>query len=218
MTTRRKTIADRLARSWQTSVHATAVMEVDMSAIVELRKEILAETTIRISYTHLIVMAVAKALKQVPIMNSRLSGEEIELLQDVNIGIAVATEGGLLVPVVREADKKSLTEIASAADELVKKATAGTLSIDEVSDGTFTISNFGTLGCDFGTSIINPPQSGILGVGRMVEKPVVVDGKITIRPMMYMCISYDHRILDGAEASRFLVTLKEILDNPSQLR
>ena len=218
MTTRRKTIADRLAHSWQTSVHATTVMEVDMSTIVELRQKVVSQTTLPISYTHLIVMAVAKALRQVPVMNSRLSGEEIELLEDVNIGIAVATEAGLVVPVVREVDRKSLADIASAVDELVKKATTGTLSIDEVGGGTFTISNFGTLGCDFATSIINPPQSGLLGVGRIVEKPVVVDGKITIRPMMYMCINFDHRILDGAEASRFLVTLREIFSNPSQLR
>jgi pyruvate dehydrogenase E2 component (dihydrolipoamide acetyltransferase) len=216
MTMHRKTTAERMLRSWQTAAHATAVMEVDMTRVVQLREE-LRTKSVRISYTELVVMAVARALRQIPIMNSRLRGEEIELLEDVNIGIAVATEKGLVVPVVHDADKKRLDQIEAEVNELVRKAAGEMLSINDVAGGTFTISNFGMLGCDFGASIINPPQSALLGIGRIVERPVVVDGKIVARPMMHMCINFDHRVMDGADAARFLGALKKIFDNPSQL-
>ncbi|MDH5532753.1 MAG: 2-oxo acid dehydrogenase subunit E2, partial [Candidatus Bathyarchaeota archaeon] len=153
----------------------------------------------------------AKALTEHPIMNSTLEKDQIKIFEDVNIGVAVATEKGLVVPVIRNADKKELKKISSTLKELVEKARDGRLTREEMSGGTFTITNLGMFGVDMFTPIINPPETAILGVGRVVEKPVVVNKKIVTKPMMHMSLSFDHRVVDGVPAAHFLEKVKQIL-------
>lgn len=207
----RKTVADRMTLS-STIPRITLMVEVDASEMLKLQKYYEAFENAEVSLTHIIVKAVAKALEKHPIMNSTLEGDKIKVLKNVNVGIAVATEMGLIVPVVKNADKLSLKEIAKEARELVAKAKAGTLTKAEVSGGTFTVTNLGMYGVDAFTPLINPPECAILGVGRVAEKPVVVDGKIEVRPTMTLSLSFDHRIVDGAPAALFLQTLKGILE------
>jgi len=163
----------------------------------------------------MLVKAVALALCEHRIMNSTLDGEQIKVFEDVNVGVAVAAEKGLVVPVIRNADGKSSTEIASVLQTLVEKARQGELTKDDVTGGTFTITNLGMYGVDVFIPIINPPETAILGVGRVVEKPVAVDGQVTVRPMMQLSLAYDHRIVDGAPAAQFLQTVKKILETGS---
>lgn len=221
MTTMRKEISKRLLSSHLTSVPVTITMEVDMTEAVKLRQKILSEMEenggVRVSFTDLMIKAVAEAIKSYSIINSTLEGDQIKIFEDVHIGVAVALEKGLIVPVVRDVDKKTLVEIASTRLELVEKARKETLSLSEVTGGTFTITNLGMYGVDVFTPIINPPQAAILGVGRIVEKPVVRDGKIIIRSVMTMSLTHDHRITDGGIAAKFLQRIKQILENPSQL-
>jgi pyruvate dehydrogenase E2 component (dihydrolipoamide acetyltransferase) len=148
-------------------------------------------------------------------LNATLNGEQIKVFEDVNVGIAVASEKGLVVPVIRNADGKSLTEIASVLLTLVEKARQGQLAKDDVSGGTFTITNLGMYGVDVFIPIINPPETAILGVGRVVEKPVVINGQVTVRPVMQLSLAYDHRIVDGAPAAQFLQAVKKILETGS---
>jgi len=217
----RKTTADRLSFSYRTAVHVTVTMVMDMSEMVKLRKKLLPEIEkkkhIRMTYTDMLVKAVAKTLEEYPIVNSTLKDEEIKILEDINIGVAVDTKAGLIVPVIREANTKSLIDIALTTKELVEKARSGNLALDEITGGTFTITNLGMFGVDQGAPIINPPETGILGVGRIAQKPVVVDGKIVIRPMMNITLSFDHRVIDGALAARFLKTMKQKIESPSDL-
>jgi len=207
----RKTAAERVSLSARTAPHSTIFMEVDMSKAKKLHEEI------RVTYTDVVVKVVAKALVEHPVMNSTLKGEEIRVFEDVNIGVAVATEKGLAVPVIRNADKKSLTEISSVLKELVERVREGKLEKDEMTGGTFTITNLGMFGVEMFTPIINPPETAILGVGRVVEKPVVVDEEILVRPMTCLSLSFDHRIVDGAPAAQFLQKVKQILESPSTL-
>jgi len=207
----RKTAAERVSLSARTAPHSTITMEVDMSNAAKLR------TKFQFSYTDVLVKAVAKALTEHPVMNSTLEKDQIEIFEDVNVGVAVATEKGLIVPVVRNADKKELEEIASTVKELVEKARQGKLTREEMSGGTFTITNLGMFGVDFFTPIINPPESAILGVGRVVEKPVVVDKEIVTKPMMHVSLSFDHRVVDGVPAARFLGKVKQILESLGSL-
>jgi pyruvate dehydrogenase E2 component (dihydrolipoamide acetyltransferase) len=203
----RKTTAERLALSARTAPHATVTMEVDMTNAVKLHEETQA------SYTEMLVKAVAKALREQPIINATLEDEQIKVYEGVNVGVAVATEKGLIVPVIRDADKKSLNDIASTLKELVEKARQHKLAKEDVTGGTFTITNLGMYSVDVFIPIINPPETAILGVGRMAEKPVVVNGHVAIKPVMQLSLSFDHRIVDGAPAAQFLQKVKQNLES-----
>ena len=199
----RKTSAERVSASFRTAPHSTVVMEVDVSKGMALHHKL------QVSYTAILVKAVAKSLAEYSIINSTLEGSQIKIFEDVNVGVAVATENGLVVPVIHNADKKRLEEIDAATKELTEKARQGKVAKEDLTGGTFTITNLGMYGVEFFIPIINPPEAAILAVGRVVEKPVVVDGKIEIKPMMMLSLSYDHRIVDGAPAGEFLTKVKE---------
>ena len=205
----RKITAERLSLSARTAPHSTVIMEVDMSSAARIHRET------RLSYTEMLVRAVASALCEHRIMNATLDGDQIKVFEDVNVGVAVAAEKGLVVPVIRNTDRKSLTEIASALQMMVEKTRRGELTKDDVTGGTFTITNLGMFGVDVFIPIINPPETAILGVGRVVEKPVVVNGQVAVRSMMQLSLAYDHRIVDGAPAAQFLQTVKKILETSS---
>jgi len=207
----RKTTAERVSLSARTAPHSTVTMEVDMSNAVELREKT------QVSYTDILVKAVAQALEEHRCLNSTLERQKIKIYEDINIGVAVATEKGLVVPVIRNANKKSLTEIASTLKELLEKAREGKLSREDMTGGTFTITNLGMYGVEVFIPIINPPEAAILGVGKVIEKPVIINKEIKIKPIMYLSLSYDHRIVDGAPAARFLQKVKQILEKSSEL-
>lgn len=208
----RKTAAERVALSAKTAPHSTITMEVDMTNSSKLRREL------QLSYTEILVKAVSKALREHPLLNSSLEGDRIKIFEDVNVGVAVATSQGLVVPVIRSADNKSLGEIASELRSLVEKARKGSLTREDVSGGTFTITNLGMYGVDVFTPIINPPQTAILGVGRLVKRPVVVNQEIEVKPLATLSLSFDHRVVDGAPAARFLGRIKELLENSEALK
>ncbi len=202
----RKTSAERVSMSFKTAPHSTVIMEVDVSKAEELHKKL------QVSYTAILVSAVAKALLEHPMLNSTLEENQIRIFEDVNVGVAVATEHGLVVPVINNADKKSLKEIDTAIKELTEKAKEGKLARQELTGGTFTITNLGMYGVEFFTPIINPPEAAILGVGKITEKPVAINGTIKIKPIMMLSLSYDHRIVDGAPAAEFLQKAKERIE------
>ena len=202
----RKTTAERVSLSTRTAPHSTITMEVDMTETVRLREETQA------SYTDMLVKAAAQALKEHPIMNSTLEGEQIKIFEDINVGVAVATEKGLVVPVIHNADKMSLSDIASALKLLVEKTRESKLTKEDLTGGTFTITNLGMYGVDVFIPIINPPETGILGVGRIAEKPVLVDKEIKMKPVMQLSLSFDHRVVDGAPAAQFLQKVKHVLE------
>lgn len=220
MTPTRKTIAERLAQSYREAVHVTITMDVDMTGTKQFRERLLAQTKEPenpvISYTDLLVKAAALAIRRNLMVNSKLEGDKIRIFKDINIGVAVATDEGLIVPVIRKADEKSLVEISSSLKTLGEKARTHTLSMSDITGGTFTVSNLGMFNVDTFSPIINPPQSSILGVGAMKSKPVAVEGGITVRPLITLSLVFDHRIIDGAPAAVFLGTIKEILENPSK--
>jgi len=207
----RKTTAERVSLSARTAPHSTITMEADVTGAAKLREEL------QVSYTDILVKAVAEVLREHPIMNATLEGDQIKVFEDVNVGVAVATEKGLVVPVVHEADKKSLAEIASTVKELVEKARQGKLSRKELTGGTFTVTNLGMYGVDVFIPIINPPEAAILGVGRVTEKPVIVSGEVKAKPVVQLSLSFDHRIVDGAPAAQFLQRVKQLLENPATL-
>lgn len=211
----RKVIAERMHKSLQGSAQLTITTEVDVTQLIDRRQEVQRE--FNATYTDFIVQACAHALKQHPRMNSTLEGETIRHLEQINVGIAVALEEGLIVPVVQNTDKKSLKEIAQDARALAEKARAGKLTLEEVSGGTFTVSNLGMFGVDGFTPIINAPQIGILGVGRIVEKPVIYRGEIAKRSMMVLSLTFDHRIIDGAPAGAFLQTVADLLAHGNRI-
>jgi len=207
----RKTAAERVSLSAQTAPQSTITMEVDMSNAAKLRERV------GVSYTDMLVKAVAKALTEHPIINSTLEREQIKIFADINIGVAVATEMGLIVPVIHNANGKSLTEISSKLKELVEKAKQSKLTKEELTGGTFTITNLGMYGVDVFTPIINPPETAILGVGRVAEKPIVVQGQAVVRPVMQLSLTFDHRVVDGAPAAEFLQKVKQKLESPDAL-
>lgn len=217
----RKVIAQRMTESFRDVPHFYLSVEVDMSALRDLREKVKDEVEkrakVKLTITDILVKVVASALRSNPIMNSRIEGEHIRLLEDINMGVAIALEDGLIVPVVHRADQKSLAEIASNIRLLTRKAKRGKLSLEDVGGGTFTLSNMGMLGIDKINPIINPPECSILGVGRAVEKPVVQGGEIKIKPMAWFSLSSDHRIVDGAVAGFFLNRIQEIIENPAFL-
>ncbi len=217
----RKTIADRLKQSQNTAAILTTFNEIDMLKVINLRMQYREEFEkkhgVKLGFMSFFVKATIEALKAVPSVNAEIEGDEILYKNYYDIGVAVGTEQGLVVPIVRQADKLSFAKVEKEIAGLGKKAREGKLSMSDLSGGTFTISNGGVYGSLLSTPIINPPQSGILGLHKTEERPVVVNGKIEIRPMMYVALSYDHRIIDGKEAVTFLVKIKELIENPEKL-
>ena len=214
----RRSIAENMHASLHNTAQLTMFTEVDATEMIRfrdmVREEYKQDDTVRISDNDTIILATSRALKQHPIMNSTLIGEEILLHDSVHMGIAVALSEGLIVPVLRDADQKNLFEIASEARELARKAREGTLTVDEVTGGTFTISNVSMFQVDGVTPILKSPETGILGVGRVKAKPAVYNGEIAIRSMMFLNLTFDHQIVDGAPAAEFLQTVTRYLENP----
>jgi pyruvate dehydrogenase E2 component (dihydrolipoamide acetyltransferase) len=212
----RKVIAERMTLSWQTTPHVHHTVEVDMYETLKL-KDRLARMGTKLSVTELVVKCAAKALVEFPMVNNALIDGKLVLNQAVNIGVAVAVDNGLIVPVVKNADQKSLSQLRAEIAELSGKARQGKLLPDEYSGGTFTISNLGMYGVDHFTPIINPPESGIIGVCRTVQRPMVVDGNVVVRPMMNLCLGYNHQVVDGALAGQFMARLRELVEQPMLL-
>ena len=222
LTGMRKAIAEHMLRSLSISAHLTAMGEIDMTEMVKLQKSFLEQEEVlgtRITYTDLLVLAVAKVLKEYPIVNASIIDNKIMIWKDINIAVAVSIEDGLIVPVIKNADKKSLVEISQAVKMLTQKAKERTLTLEEVKGGTFTISNLGAIGGGwrFDTLIINQPQSAILGTGSITERAVVRNGQIVIRPVMTYSFTYDHRLIDGAMAIKFMNSVIRLLENPQVL-
>jgi 2-oxoglutarate dehydrogenase E2 component (dihydrolipoamide succinyltransferase) len=221
MTRLRARIAERLVQAQHTAAILTTFNEVNLQAVQDLRKRhqdrFEKEHDIRIGFMSFFVKAVVEALKRFPVVNASVDGNDIVYHGYYDIGIAVGSPRGLVVPILRDADQLSFAEIEKAIKAFGKKAQDGTLSYDELTGGTFTISNGGVYGSMLSTPILNPPQSGILGMHNIVDRPVVDSGQIVIRPMMYVALSYDHRIVDGREAVSFLVAVKQLLEDPARL-
>ncbi len=216
----RKAIAEHMHRSLSISAQLTVMGEIDMTEMVKLRETLVSQEEVigaRITYTDLFVFAIAKLLRDNPIVNSSVIDDEIKLWENVNIGVAVAVEEGLIVPVVKDADKKSLVEISQTVRTLVQKAREGKLTPDEVTGGTFTLTNLGALGGGyrFETVIINQPESAILGTGSITDRAVVRDGQIVIRPIMPYYFTYDHRVIYGAVAAKFMASVTRLLETPT---
>lgn len=221
MTRRRQTIAQRLVEAQHNAAMLTTFNEIDMSAIMEVRnrrKDSFKERHgVSLGFMSFFTKAVVGALKTFPRLNAEIQGNEMVLKHYYDIGVAVGAEEGLVVPVVRDADRKSFAQIEQEIGNLAKKARDNTLTLAELQGGTFTITNGGVFGSLLSTPILNAPQVGILGMHKIEQRPVVVKGEIVIRPMMYVALSYDHRIVDGREAVQFLVRVKELLEDPEAL-
>ncbi|WP_375326961.1 2-oxoglutarate dehydrogenase complex dihydrolipoyllysine-residue succinyltransferase [Candidatus Tisiphia endosymbiont of Nemotelus uliginosus] len=217
----RKTIAERLKDSQNTAAILTTFNEIDMTKVISLRtqyrEEFEKKQGVKLGFMSFFVKATIDALKFVPSVNAEIEGDEIIYKNYYDIGVAVGSEQGLVVPIVREADKLSFAGVEKAIVSLSKKAKEGKLSMQDLTGGTFTISNGGVYGSLLSTPIINPPQSGILGLHKTEERPIAVNGKVEIHPMMYVALSYDHRIIDGKDAVTFLVKIKELIENPEKL-
>ncbi|GJM02895.1 MAG: dihydrolipoyllysine-residue succinyltransferase component of 2-oxoglutarate dehydrogenase complex [Rhodomicrobium sp.] len=221
MTKLRQTIARRLKEAQATAAMLTTFNDVDMTAVMQLRKDYkeLFEKKhgVKLGFMGLFIKACIQALNDVPEVNAEIDGNDLIYKNYYHIGVAVGTEKGLVVPVVRDADRLSISDIEKTIGDFGARARTGKLGIDEMQGGTFTISNGGIYGSLMSTPILNAPQSGILGMHRIEKRPVVVDGEIVIRPMMYLALSYDHRIVDGKGAVTFLVRVKEALEDPQRL-
>jgi 2-oxoglutarate dehydrogenase E2 component (dihydrolipoamide succinyltransferase) len=222
MTRLRKTIASRLKDAQNTAAMLTTFNEVDMSAIMAIRAEYkdLFEKKhkgVRLGFNGFFVKAVCAALEEFPAVNAEIDGDDIVYKHFVNMGIAVGGANGLVVPVIRDADQKSLAQIEAEIAGFGKAAKEGTLKLEQLSGGTFSITNGGVYGSLMSTPILNPPQSAILGMHKIQDRPVAIAGKLEIRPMMYLAVSYDHRIIDGREAVSFLVRVKESLEDPRRM-
>ncbi len=215
----RKVIFDRMGQSWRDAAAVTLFADADMTELVRLRQAKGAEWEqrfgIKPSYSDLIHMAVARALREEPRINCRLDGQGVRIRKEINLAFAIDLGEGLLAAVIRDADGKSLGDLARAARDLADRARSGRLTPDDMADGTFTVTNLGGVGVESFTPIINPPQAGILGVGKVQEKPVVLDGGIHIRSMMTLSLVFDHRLIDGAPAGRFLAKVKDLLEHPA---
>ncbi|MGQ9454397.1 MAG: dihydrolipoamide acetyltransferase family protein [Armatimonadota bacterium] len=214
----RRAVAQAVASTAQSAVQVTLVTEVDMTECVKMRESILQEVDsrygVRVTYTDIITKATARAIEYKPIVNSTLQADKIVVHEQINIGIATAVEGGLVVPVVKNVPGKSLVEVSREIKELVDRARAGRLDTNDLSGGTFTITNLGAYGVDIFNPVITPGQSAILGVCRIAPKPVVVEGQVQVRNTMNLCLTFDHRVMDGAPAAEFLARLKQILESP----
>jgi 2-oxoglutarate dehydrogenase E2 component (dihydrolipoamide succinyltransferase) len=221
MTRLRQTIASRLKEAQNTAALLTTFNDVDMSAVIEARgkyKDLFEKKHgIRLGFMGFFVKAAALAARDIPAVNAFIEGDEIVYHDYLDVSVAVSAPQGLVVPVIRNADRMSFAEIEKTIADFGKRAKEGTLKIEEMKGGTFTISNGGVFGSLLSTPIINPPQSAVLGMHRIEERPVVRDGQIVARPMMYLALSYDHRLVDGREAVTFLVRMKEALEDPTRL-
>lgn len=221
MTRLRQTIARRLKEAQNTAALLTTFNDVDMSAVIEARaryKDLFEKKHgVRLGFMGFFAKAACLALKDVPNVNAAIEGDEIVYHDYVDISVAVSSPGGLVVPVVRDVDQMSVAEVERAIGDFGRRARDGTLTVDEMKGGTFTISNGGVFGSLLSTPIINPPQSAVLGLHRIEDRPVVRDGQIVVRPMMYLALSYDHRLIDGREAVTFLVALKNAIEDPTRI-
>jgi 2-oxoglutarate dehydrogenase E2 component (dihydrolipoamide succinyltransferase) len=221
MTRIRKTIANKLHSATQNTAMLTTFNEVDMSEILSMRasyKEAFEKKySIKLGFMSFFVKAAVESLKKFPTVNAYIDGEDIVYHAYCDVSVAVSSDRGLVVPVLRDAHKMGMHDIEKDIVDFAVRAQDGTLGIEEMSGGTFTISNGGVFGSLMSTPILNSPQSAILGMHKTQERPVVVDGEIVIRPMMYLALSYDHRIIDGKEAVQFLISIKEALEDPARL-
>jgi 2-oxoglutarate dehydrogenase E2 component (dihydrolipoamide succinyltransferase) len=217
----RRKIATHLVNAQQTAAILTTFNEVDMSAVMDLRKAVqeqfMKKHGVKLGFMSFFVKAVAQALKDIPSVNGRIDGTDVIENHFYDIGVAIGTEKGLMVPVLRDADKKSFAQIEKDILDYAQKAKDGKITIADLNGGVFTISNGGTYGSLLSTPILNPPQSGILGMHTIQQRPVALNGQVVIRPMMYLAMSYDHRLVDGKEAVTFLIRIKDCLENPTRL-
>ena len=221
MTRLRQTIAKRLKEAQNTAAMLTTFNDVDMTAVIEARakyKDLFEKKHgVRLGFMGFFVKAATMALRDIPSVNASIDGDDIVYHDYADISVAVSSPGGLVVPVIRDADQMSVATIEKTIGDFGKRAKDGALKMDEMKGGTFTISNGGVFGSLMSTPIINPPQSAVLGLHRIEERPVVVNGQIVIRPMMYLALSYDHRLIDGREAVTFLVALKNAIEDPTRI-
>lgn len=221
MSRRRRTIANRLVEVQQEAAILTTFNEIDMSAVIDVRKRrqetFVERHGIKLGFTSFFVKASVGALKAFPRLNAEIDGDDMVLKHYYDISIAVGAEEGLVVPVIRDADRQSFAGIEQQVRDFATRSSAGELTLDDLRGGTFTITNGGVFGSMLSTPILNPPQVGILGLHNIQQRPVVVDGEIVIRPIMYVALSYDHRIVDGREAVQFLVRVKELIEDPEAL-
>jgi 2-oxoglutarate dehydrogenase E2 component (dihydrolipoamide succinyltransferase) len=221
MTPLRRTIAARLVQAQRSAAILTTFNEVDLSELIALRarhrERFKAKHGVDLGYMSLFARAAVQALREVPIVNASIDGDDIVYHRRVHLGIAVSTPRGLVVPVVRGAERRSLADIERTIAGLAERARAGKLAPDDLAGGTFTITNGGVFGSLLSTPILNPPQSGILGMHKIEQRPIAVNGQVVIRPMMYLALSYDHRLVDGAQAVTFLVRIKEQLEDPARM-
>ena len=217
----RQAVASRLKEAQNTAAMLTTYNEADMSAVISMRNEFKeafeAKHNVRLGFMSFFVRACVDALRALPAVNAEIAEDEIIYKNYYDIGVAVGTPKGLVVPVLRDADKKGLAEIEQSIGDFGTRARDGKLTLEELSGGTFTISNGGVYGSLMSSPILNPPQSGILGIHKIQERPIAINGAVEIRPMMYLALSYDHRIVDGREAVTFLVKIKEIIEDPRRL-
>ena len=221
MTTRRRRIAEHLLESQHATAHLTTFNEIDMSAVSALRERLKErvekEQGVKLSFMPFFVKAACLALKTYPIVNAQIDGDSIVYKHYVNMGIAVASDAGLVVPNIKDADRKGMVEVSSDITALAKRARDGKLTMDDLTGGTFTITNGGVFGSLVSTPIINYPQVGILGLHKIQDRPIALNGKVEVRPMMYVALSYDHRIIDGQQAVLFLVRVKELMEDPATM-
>jgi 2-oxoglutarate dehydrogenase E2 component (dihydrolipoamide succinyltransferase) len=221
MSTRRKRIAEHLLEAQHATAHLTTFNEIDMSAVSTLRERIKErvekERGVKLSFMPFFVKAACLALEAYPVVNAQIDGDSIVYKHYVNMGIAVASDAGLVVPNIKDADRKGMIEVSSDITALAKRARDGKLTMDDLTGGTFTITNGGVFGSLVSTPIINYPQVGILGLHKIQDRPVALNGKVEIRPMMYVALSYDHRIIDGQQAVLFLVRVKELMEDPATM-
>jgi len=221
MTRLRSRIAERMKEAQNTAAILTTFQEVDLKAVMDLRRrhqeEFVKKNGIKLGLMSFFVKACTDALRKFPVVNASIEGDEIVYHNYQDIGIAVSTERGLMVPIIRNAENLGLAELELAIAEFAEKAREGTITLEELQGGTFSITNGGVFGSLMSTPLLNPPQSAILGMHTIKERPVVVDGEIAIRPMMYLAMSYDHRIIDGKDSVQFLVAVKNALEDPARL-
>ena len=221
MTRLRQRIAQRLVEAQSTQALLTTFNEVDLSAVQELRtrhkERFEKEHGVKLGFMAFFVKACIEALKKFPVVNASVDGTDILYHEYYDIGVAVSTDRGLMVPIIRDADTKSFADIEKEIAQYAKKAREGTIAIEDLTGGTFTITNGGVFGSLLSTPIVNAPQSAILGMHKTQERPMVVNGQIVVRPMMYLAVTYDHRIIDGREAVQFLVSVKDSLEDPGRM-
>jgi len=221
MTRLRQRIAQRLIEAQSTQALLTTFNEVDLTAVQELRARYKdrfeKEQGVKLGFMAFFVKACIEALKRYPVVNASVDGTDILYHESYDIGVAVSTDRGLMVPIVRDADLKSFGEIEKEIAQFARKAREGSIAIEDLTGGTFTITNGGVFGSLLSTPIVNAPQSAILGMHKTQERPMAINGQIQIRPMMYLAVTYDHRIIDGREAVQFLVTVKECLEDPGRM-